>query len=53
MKKVIEPGSFELQIGSASDDIRIRKTVDYALEKNIPDSNEKDKDPSQKAADAL
>ncbi|MGL5682079.1 MAG: glycoside hydrolase family 3 N-terminal domain-containing protein [Marinifilaceae bacterium] len=37
MKKVVEPGAFELQIGSASDDIRIKKviTVDAAKEKKI------------------
>lgn len=27
MEEVIEPGEFELQIGSASDDIRIRRTI--------------------------
>lgn len=37
MKKVVEPGAFELQAGSASDDIRIKKvvTVDKQKEKKI------------------
>lgn len=27
MKKVVEPGEFELQVGSASDQIKLRKTI--------------------------
>lgn len=43
MKKVVEPGAFELQIGRASDDIRIKKmvTVDRASEKYIPTLKDK------------
>ena len=38
MKKVVEPGAFELQIGRASDDIRIKKviTVERHKETHIP-----------------
>ncbi len=38
MKKKVEPGTFELQIGSASNDIRIKKkvTVEKKLEKVVP-----------------
>ena len=38
MKKVVEPGAFELQIGRASDDIRIKKvvTVEHHKETYIP-----------------
>ena len=45
MEKVIEPGAFELQIGRASDDIRIKKviTVERASEKYIPTSKDKEK----------
>ena len=45
MKKVVEPGAFELQIGRASDDIRIKKviTVERASEKYIPTLRDKDK----------
>lgn len=45
MKKVVEPGAFELQIGRASDDIRIKKvvTVDRASEKYIPTLKDKTK----------
>ena len=45
MKKVVEPGAFELQIGRASDDIRIKKvvTVDRASEKYIPTREDKEK----------
>lgn len=45
MKKVVEPGAFELQVGRASDDIRIKKmvTVDRASEKYIPTSKDKKK----------
>ena len=45
MKKVVEPGAFELQIGRASDDIRIKKviTVDRASEKYVPTLKEKEK----------
>ena len=43
MKKVVEPGVFELQIGRASDDIRIKKiiTVERASEKYIPTLKDK------------
>lgn len=27
IKKVVEPGEFELQVGSASDQIKLRKTI--------------------------
>lgn len=45
MKKVVEPGAFELQIGRASDDIRIKKviTVERASEKYIPTLRDKEK----------
>lgn len=45
MKKVVEPGAFELQIGRASDDIRIKKviTVDRASEKYVPTLKDKEK----------
>lgn len=45
MKKVVEPGAFELQIGRASDDIRIKKmiTVERASEKCIPTLKDKEK----------
>ena len=45
MEKVIEPGAFELQIGRASDDIRIKKVivVERASEKYIPTSKDKEK----------
>lgn len=45
MKKVVEPGAFELQIGRASDDIRIKKmiTVERASEKQIPTLKDKEK----------
>lgn len=45
MQKVIEPGAFELQIGRASDDIRIKKiiTVERASEKYIPTLQDKEK----------
>ncbi len=38
MKRIVEPGAFELQIGRASDDIRIKKivTVERDKEKVIP-----------------
>jgi len=31
MKKVVEPGEFELQVGSASDQIKLRKTISCKL----------------------
>ena len=45
MEKVVEPGAFELQIGRASDDIRIKKiiTVDRNREKVIPLTKDKNK----------
>lgn len=45
LKKVVEPGAFELQIGRASDDIRIKKmiTVERASEKYIPTLKDKEK----------
>lgn len=44
MKKVVEPGAFELQIGRASDDIRIKKviTVDRASMKQILTKKERE-----------
>lgn len=45
MQKVVEPGAFELQIGRASDDIRIKKiiTIEHASEKYIPTLKDKKK----------
>lgn len=45
MEKIVEPGVFELQIGRASDDIRIKKviTVERASEKYIPTLKDKEK----------
>ena len=45
MKKVVEPGTFELQIGRASDDIRIKKviTVDRASMKQILTMKDREK----------
>jgi beta-glucosidase len=35
MQRVVEPGAFELQIGSASDDIRIKKTITVERDKEV------------------
>lgn len=35
MERVVEPGAFELQIGDASDDIRIKKTITVEKSKEI------------------
>lgn len=45
MEKVVEPGAFELQVGSASNDIRIKKviTVNRTLEKHLPTLKDKKK----------
>jgi beta-glucosidase len=42
MEHIVEPGTFELQIGRASDDIRIKKiiTVNRQKERLIPSKNE-------------
>lgn len=46
MKRVVEPGAFELQIGRASDDIRIKKiiTVERDSEPFIPTMKDRAKD---------
>lgn len=43
MKRVVEPGGFELQIGRASDDIRLRKvvTVNRSAEKRVLTAKER------------
>lgn len=45
MEKEVEPGAFELQIGSASDDIRIKKIITVRRDKiaYIPTQKEKNK----------
>ena len=49
MEKVVEPGAFELQVGSASNDIRIKKviTVNRTLEKHLPTLKDKKKKASK------